>query len=83
MEEIHNVGCHEVMHHICDNLGEDLQSDRCRSIKSHLDSCTCCQNYFNSIKKTIEYYQAYNAELPIGAHNRLLDLLDLPDCDCK
>ena len=82
MEEIRNVTCHDVMNHICDNLGEDLNSERCRSIKTHLDSCTCCQNYFDSVETTIKYYRAFNAELPHVAHKRLLTFLDLPDCDC-
>ncbi|MBZ0199767.1 MAG: hypothetical protein K8H86_07865 [Ignavibacteriaceae bacterium] len=71
------VNCKSVMHHICDSLGEDLQSDKCIAIKEHLDGCTDCKNYFNSIEKTISFYRMYNAEVPDGAHERLLKILDL------
>ncbi len=83
MNGTNDVSCHEVMHHICDNLGEDLQSERCRAIKQHLETCTCCQNYFSSVETTIEFYRNYTTELPEAAHKRLLDCLDLPDCGCE
>lgn len=82
MDQNNTVTCHEVMHHICDRLGEDLQSERCRAIKQHLESCHCCQTYFASVETTIEFYRTYTADLPDNAHERLLNFLDLPECDC-
>ena len=74
-----NVNCHDVMHHICDSLGEDLQSERCRQIKQHLDTCNDCQNYFESVETTIDFYKNLKEDLPNGAHDRLLDFLKLRD----
>lgn len=71
------VNCKDVMHHICDSLGEDLQSEKCIAIKEHLDGCGNCKNYFKSIEKTIDFYKMYNAVVPNGAHERLLQILDL------
>ncbi len=71
------VSCKEVMRHICDSLGEDLNSDKCRAIKAHLDECEGCQNYFKTVELTIDFYKKYNEDLPKGAHDRLMSFLDL------
>ncbi len=71
------VSCREVMHHICDNLGEDLDSPKCQAIKEHLDNCENCQKYFDSVEKTIKFYKTYNVELKEDAHKRLLNYLGL------
>lgn len=73
--------CKDVMKHICESLGEDLESDKCLAIKSHLDDCNFCQNYFKTVELTIDFYKKYNAELPKNAHTRLMDFLNLNDCD--
>lgn len=71
------VDCKLVMNHICENLGEDLNSEKCIEIKNHLDKCPECKNYFSSIEQTIEFYRKYNINLPEDAHQRLLDVLGL------
>ncbi|HET53688.1 MAG TPA: zf-HC2 domain-containing protein [Ignavibacteria bacterium] len=71
--------CKEVMNHICDNLGEDLDSPRCVAIKSHLDSCDSCKKYFTSVETTIQFYKKYNVEVDDNTHKRLLDFLGLED----
>ena len=75
------VNCKDVMHHICESLGEDLNSDRCIAIKKHLDNCPDCKSYFKTVEITIDYYRKYNVELPEDAHKRLMKFLDLEDCD--
>jgi predicted anti-sigma-YlaC factor YlaD len=72
-----NVSCKEVMKHVCDTLGEDLNSDKCIAIKDHLDNCEGCTNYFKSVEMTIDFYKKYNVDIPAQAHNRLLDILGL------
>ena len=71
------VTCKIVMDHICENLGEDLNSEKCIAIKNHLDECDDCKNYFNSVEQTIEFYRKYNINLPGDAHERLLNALGL------
>ncbi|KAF0149726.1 MAG: hypothetical protein FD143_2707 [Ignavibacteria bacterium] len=71
--------CKEVMLHICDNLGEELNSAKCISIRAHMENCNSCNRYFNSVETTIEFYKKYNVELPEKAHNRLIDMLGLKD----
>ncbi len=79
--ESHKTTCKEVMHHICDNLGEDLDSPKCIAIKEHLENCSNCRNYFNSVDNTIKLYKMYNAELSEDSHKNLMDKLGLSDCD--
>ena len=71
------VTCKEVADHICESLGEELNSQRCLAIKKHLNSCSDCQNYFTSIEKTIDFYKKYNLELSKESHDKLMDLLEL------
>jgi len=74
-----NITCKDVMNHICDNLGEELNSPRCIAIKEHLNGCTSCQSYFKNVEVTIDFYKKYNVTLPDEAHNRLIDFLGLKD----
>jgi predicted anti-sigma-YlaC factor YlaD len=71
------ITCKVVMDHICENLGEDLNSEKCIAIKNHLDTCEDCKNYFSSVERTIEFYREYNINIPNEAHERLLDVLGL------
>ena len=73
------TSCKDVMSHICDNLGEELNSAKCLAIKSHLESCESCQKYFKSVENTIEFYKQYNIDLPEDAHDRLMKTLGLND----
>lgn len=74
-----NVSCKEVMNHICDSLGEDLNSPKCINIKVHLENCPSCQKYFDSVESTINFYKKYNVELDDEVHNRLLTVLGLKE----
>ena len=47
--------CKDVMQHICESLGEELNSDKCVAIKNHLDSCSDCKSYFKTVELTIYY----------------------------
>lgn len=78
MNEI-NPTCKDVMAHICDNLGEELNSSRCISIKAHLEECENCKHYFKSVETTIDFYKKYNVTISEEAHRRLIDCLGLKE----
>ena len=42
--------CKDVMQHICESLGEELNSDKCIAIKNHLDNCSDCKSYFKTVE---------------------------------
>ena len=75
----HKTSCKEVMSHICDNLGEELNSPKCIEIKAHLENCENCQNYFQSIETTIQFYKKYNVKITEDAHSRLIEFLGLKE----
>lgn len=74
-----NITCKDVMNHICDNLGEEINSPRCVAIKSHLDGCESCKCYFKSVETTISFYKQYNVDLTVDAHKKLLTILGLEE----
>ncbi len=78
-----NVSCKDVMSHICDSLGEDLNSPTCINIKVHLEKCPNCQKYFDSVDSTIQFYKEYNVELDNEGHDKLLSVLGLKDVEEK
>ncbi len=67
------------MNHICDHLGEALDSPKCIAIKNHLNECGSCQKYFSSVENTVKFYKLYDVKLPSEAHNRLMDFLGLKE----
>ena len=79
MIEDKKISCQDVMRHVCENLGSELDTERCHEIKEHLEFCLQCQNYFKSVEITIDCYRTYNVELPSDAHKRLIDLLGLDE----
>jgi len=75
------VNCKDVMQHICESLGEELNSEKCIEIKKHLEECTGCKKYFESVEITIDCYRKYNVKMPEDVHERLMKFLDLDDCE--
>jgi hypothetical protein len=64
--------CGDVYLHICDNLDEDINSERCRQIKQHLAECPDCSAYLLTLKKTIGLYRALpTPAIPATAHREL------------
>lgn len=73
------ITCKEAMKHVCQSLGEELNTEKCAAIKAHLEECVDCQNYFKSVEITIDCYRKYNVEIPEDAHKRLMKFLDLEE----
>jgi predicted anti-sigma-YlaC factor YlaD len=73
------ITCKDVMKHVCESLGENLNDEKCREVKEHLNSCAKCREYFKSVEITIECYRKYSVEVPEEAHNRLMKMLGLED----
>ena len=79
MIEEKKINCNDVRQHICENLGTELESEKCKEIKKHLEICSHCQSYYKSVEVTIDCYRKYNVELPPDAHKRLIDFLGLEE----
>jgi hypothetical protein len=59
MKHIHTLSCADVYEHLCDNLDEQLESEKCREIKAHIMECENCTALLHSLKKTISFYRNY------------------------
>jgi len=73
------ITCKDVMKHVCESLGENLNNEKCAQIKDHLDSCPKCRDYFKSVEITIECYRKYNVNVPEETHDRLMKMLGLDE----
>ncbi len=51
--------CNRILHQICENLDQDLNSAECRDIRKHVEKCTDCSAYLESMKTTAYLYRAY------------------------
>jgi len=51
------VRCDEVAKYICERLDEHLDSQRCRAIRKHLQSCSDCSRELANLKKVIALYR--------------------------
>jgi predicted anti-sigma-YlaC factor YlaD len=73
------TSCKDVMNHICENLGHEINSPECISIKEHLAVCNKCQKYFFSVEQTIDLYRKYNIKPDNKVHERLVKYLHLDE----
>lgn len=71
------VTCKDVIIHICENLNEDIDSDRCRAIKHHIENCEKCREYGYSIECRIDWYREYDPDFTDTQHDALLKKLGL------
>ncbi len=72
-----NVQCKDVMVYICENLKEDIDSERCRAIRHHIETCGSCSDYSASIECIIDWYRDYDPGFSEQLHTNLLKKLDL------
>ncbi|MBN8545291.1 MAG: hypothetical protein J0L60_04075 [Ignavibacteria bacterium] len=71
------VKCKDVMLHICENLKEDINSEKCRAIREHIEKCDACKDYCASVECTIDWYREYNPDFTDELHRNLLSKLGL------
>lgn len=51
--------CKKILRFICFNLDENIHSKRCASIKKHMEECSDCTAFLESLKKTVAFYRNY------------------------
>jgi hypothetical protein len=51
--------CAKTINYICEELGENLHSRRCASIRRHLTGCPDCTGYLKSLRKMVDLYKSY------------------------
>ena len=54
-----SAGCREVLELLSDYLSLDLPPDACREIESHLSGCQPCDEFAESLRKTVDLCRQY------------------------
>ena len=69
----------KVFNEVCAYLGGDLDSPMCREIREHLESCTGCAEYIDSVKRTVMLYRKHEGclEAPADCKDRILKSIRL------
>lgn len=68
----HQQSCRRVYRFICENLDQNMDSPRCKTIKKHLDGCPECRTYLDSLKKTVVLYRMMpTPAVPDQVHRKL------------
>ena len=65
--------CKEAYLRICDNLDADPDSEKCREVLKHLETCADCAALLDSVKKTVLLYKSTpTPRVPTATHKRLV-----------
>ncbi len=62
---------------LCAELGEDLDSPACQTLRQLVAQCPNCQAFVDSVKKTIRLYQLYRTAPGADLRRRLFRSLHL------
>ena len=70
--------CPEKVDQICLELGVELNSEVCQSLRAHLEACPDCKAYVDSLRKTVYLYRNLPGVLPSqDASEKLIKKLQL------
>jgi putative zinc finger protein len=59
------AGCRQVLEMLSDYLNLELPPDACRQIEQHLDGCHPCEEFAESLRKTVDLCRQFQPdELP-------------------
>lgn len=71
------VSCADVLRFICEQFGDEDDSDRCKEVKKHLENCPDCTHYCNSLETMIGLYRVASPQFSPDAKQILLHTLGL------
>ncbi|MBC8196510.1 MAG: hypothetical protein H8E60_01345 [Candidatus Marinimicrobia bacterium] len=76
MKHVHTI---EEMKLICQQFGEDIDSEICEEVKKSLENCPECRIHFDSIKKVVNIYKSHeqDSDIPNNLSNRIIKSLNL------
>ena len=76
MKHVHTI---EEMQLICQQFGEDIDSEICEEVKKSLENCPECRIHFDSIKKVVNIYKSHeqDSDIPNNLSNRIIKSLNL------
>ena len=72
--------CKEVLDSLSDYLDADMKEEIVNEMKRHIGSCSDCRAEFDTLTMTLKLYKHENSNpkvVPVGAHDRLVKVLEL------
>lgn len=81
MTHQHDLDCSETIQNLNNYIDGELDASLCGDIEAHLRVCPKCRVVVNTLKKTIQLFQADGEETSLSpeARQRLYACLDLDD----
>jgi len=65
MEKNHSlIECHEILERISDYIDGDAEPEVCEEIRRHLEGCDDCDNFIDSVEKTVELFRRDSVPMP-------------------
>jgi anti-sigma factor (TIGR02949 family) len=81
MSHKHHFDCEDTLQNLNAYIDGELDHAMCDEIEEHIQHCPNCQVIVNTLRKTIEIYQAdgRDTHLPEDVRNRLYACFDLDE----
>lgn len=61
----HQLSCREILERLSDYIDEELDPSICDEIEKHMDGCSPCIAFLNTLKKTVKLYNTAGREVTI------------------
>lgn len=61
----HQLSCREILERLSDYIDEELDPSICDEIEKHMDGCSPCIAFLNTLKKTVKLYNTAGCEVTI------------------
>ncbi|MDH7516353.1 MAG: hypothetical protein QHI48_10840 [Bacteroidota bacterium] len=71
------ISCERVIEYLCEHFGEEEDSERCRTVKAHVEKCPSCTAYCTSLDAMIALYRAASPSFPEDARKQLFEILGI------
>ena len=77
MDKEHSlIECREILSRISEYIDGDMEPGLCDEIRRHLEDCRDCDNFIDSVKKTVELYKRDHKPMPPAARSNLHKILE-------
>lgn len=77
MNQPKGLTCREILERLSEYIDEDLDPSICDEIEKHMDGCSPCVAFVNTLKKTVRLYNKAGREvdIPTEVHEDLRKFL--------
>ena len=68
------IGCKAIFERLSEYLDEELDPELCANVEQHMDGCTPCQKYFESLRRTVTaLHDVESPRIPDELRRQVLD----------